>query len=78
MEGHRLSIEDLQNIIEAHPKTLIIGTGDAGVMTVPDDTRAYLKERGIKLIEEKTSEACQTFNRLSPNAKVIAALQLTC
>ena len=78
VEGHRLSIEDLQDIIEAHPETLIIGTGDGGIMTIPDDTRAYLKERGVKLIAERTSDACQTFNRLFSGVKVIAALHLTC
>ena len=77
-EGHRLSIEDVGDVIQAQPEMLIVGTGDAGVMSVPAETREYVEGRGITLIAERTGEACQTFNRLSGSARVIAALHLTC
>jgi hypothetical protein len=77
-EGHRLNIDDLKNIVENEPEMLVVGTGESGVMTIPEDTAEYLEQKGIKLIAERTGQACQTFNRLSESNKIIAALHLTC
>ena len=78
VEGHRLSIEDVVDLVKKKPEILIVGTGDAGVMTVPPETKEYLEKRGITLIAERTGQACQVFNRLSQSNTVIAALHLTC
>ena len=77
-EGHRLQIDDLKDIVAHEPEVLIVGTGDAGVMTIPQETVAYLQQKGIKLISERTAQACQTYNRMSGSGKIIAALHLTC
>ncbi|MFQ6091686.1 MAG: Mth938-like domain-containing protein [bacterium] len=77
-EGHRLSVGDLKGIVETRPEVLVVGTGDAGVMEVPVETKEYLEAGGIKLITERTGQACQTFNRLVGSGNVIAALHLTC
>ena len=77
-EGHRLDIDDLKYIVQDKPEVLIVGTGDAGVMTIPEETMEYLQEKGIKLIAERTDQACQTLNRLSGSGRIIAALHLTC
>lgn len=77
-EGHRLSIEDLKDILEAKPETLIVGIGAHGCMVVPSSTEEYLRAKGIRLIAEKTAKACETYNNLFAKGKVIAALHLTC
>lgn len=77
-EGHRLSIEDLEDIVKAKPETLIVGTGDAGAMNVPEETKDYLEARGIKLVAERSGEACQIYNEMFHSGKIIAALHLTC
>lgn len=77
-EGHRLQIDDLKGILEARPEVLVVGTGSYGTMVVPKETEEYLKKKGIKLIAENTKSACDTFNKLSGSANVIAALHLTC
>ncbi len=58
---------------------LIIGTGYYGRMLVPDATKQYLEERGIKVLQAKTRDAVTEFNQLQKEyARIVAALHLTC
>ena len=78
-EGHNLQIEDLDDIMNAKPDMLIIGTGFYGRMQVPDATKHYLEERGIKVLQAKTRDAVTEFNQLQKEyARIVAALHLTC
>lgn len=77
-EGHSLHIEDIKDVIEANPEILIVGTGNSGLMQIPSKTVEFLKTRGITLIAEPTTKACETYNRLASTKNVIAALHLTC
>ena len=77
-EGHSLCIEDIQDLLEKPPETLIIGTGAYGRMKVLPATEEELKSRGIKVVIQETAEACKTYNRLSSSQRVVAALHLTC
>ena len=76
-EGHYLQPEDLTDIVAAGPDTVIIGTGNSGVMKVPEETRNFLEARGIKVFIEKTGKAVQLFNKQS-GVKIIGAFHLTC
>ena len=78
-EGHKLQIEDLDEILHARPDMLVIGTGYYGRMHVPDETRQYLEEQGIKVLQAKTGDAVTEFNQLQKEyARIVAALHLTC
>ena len=78
-EGHNLQIEDLDDIVNAKPDMLVIGTGYYGRMQVPDETKQYLEERGIKVLQAKTRDAVTEFNQLQKEyARIVAALHLTC
>jgi hypothetical protein len=78
-QGHNLQIEDLDDVVNAQPDMLIIGTGYYGRMQVPDETKRYLEERGIKVLQAKTGDAVTEFNRLQKEyARIVAALHLTC
>ena len=78
-EGHELCPSDLWEVVQAKPEVLVVGTGHSGLMRVLPETEKYLKAQGIKLVAERTAEACQTFNRLLRSGKkVVAALHLTC
>ena len=78
-QGHILQIEDLDDIVNAKPDMLIIGTGYYGRMQVPDATKQYLEERGIKVLQAKTRDAVTEFNQLQKEyARIVAALHLTC
>jgi hypothetical protein len=77
--GHRLTVDDLSEVIQAHPKYLIIGTGYYGQLEVPEDTRRELEQAGIEVMSAPTNEAIQTFNRLQKDpGSVVAAMHLTC
>jgi hypothetical protein len=78
IEGHRLSLSDVIQILSRKPEILIIGTGADGVMSVPEKVKAEIEARGVKVIVLKTGEACEKYNELSPIKNVIAALHLTC
>ncbi|MEA1939557.1 MAG: MTH938/NDUFAF3 family protein, partial [Candidatus Caldatribacteriota bacterium] len=77
-EGHNLRIEDIHIILDKNPEVLIIGTGAYGLMKVSSDLIEYLKSKNIRVIIKKTKDACDEYNHLSQNKKVIAALHLTC
>ncbi len=78
-EGHRLQPEDIADVLNARPDILIIGTGYAGVMTVPGKTVEHIVSRGIDVKVERTGRAVDLFNTLQAQKKfVIAALHLTC
>ena len=78
-QGHNLDITDLDDILKVKPDMLIIGTGYYGCMQVPDETRQYLEQQGIKIRQAKTGDAVAEFNSLQKEyARIVAALHLTC
>ena len=76
--GHEVCIEDLKEVLEEKPKTLIIGTGAYGAVKVLPETEAHLQAEGIKLITQRTEEAVRLFNELVKTERVAAGLHLTC
>lgn len=76
--GHLLSIEDLEDVLKEEPQTLIIGSGNMGLMRVSQEVRQLIEDKGIKLIVTKTMKACDEFNRIRETERVICALHLTC
>ena len=77
-EGHRLDPGDLTDAVAVSPAVLVIGTGDLGVMRVPEETLAWLRARGIDARVAKTDEAVRIFNALAGTGQAVAALHLTC
>jgi hypothetical protein len=77
-EEHRPQISEFANIVKTEPEILIIGTGYAGVMSVPDQIRNYLTAKGIEVRVEKTKQAIEMFNVLRHKEKVVAVLHITC
>jgi hypothetical protein len=78
-EGHRLATADIDDILAARPQVLVIGTGYAGNMRVPDTVRQSLKDLQIDVIAQTTADATATFNRLFDEGKDVAgAFHLTC
>jgi hypothetical protein len=57
---------------------MVVGTGRSGLMRVLPETEKYLREHGIRLIAERTTEAVRIYNQLCQSTKVVAALHLTC
>jgi hypothetical protein len=71
--GHRVEVEDIADILESGPDTLIIGKGSPGLMKTSHHLRESLESRNIVLIEKKTSNAIEVFNNLFEEGRNVAA-----
>ena len=77
-QGHVLEWPDLAAAIEVNPEVLIVGTGAAGAMRVADEVRERASRMGLELMVETTARAVETYNRVAPQKRAVAALHLTC
>lgn len=79
LKGHELAVNDLKEVLEEKPEVLVVGTGAYGLMRVLEETGKQLEENGIRLITQRTGEACKIYNDLIKAGKnIVAALHLTC
>lgn len=78
IEGHKLAVADIEDILEAKPDALVVGKGDPGLMEVPPETEKRLADLDILLIAKPTAEALKTYNSLLGQRKVAFAAHLTC
>ena len=59
---------------EINDQLILVDTGPP-----TDETKQYLEERGIKVVQAKTRDAVTEFNQLQKEyARIVAALHLTC
>ncbi len=78
-EGHRMTAEDVADILATSPEILVVGTGYAGSMRIAEALRQDLKKKHILLVAEPTDQAVQTFNRMRADGRNAAgAFHLTC
>jgi len=77
-DGHVLHVADIESVVAEKPEVLIVGTGKYGILKVLPQTREYIGSKGVELIVEPTDKACEVYNRISQDKKVVAALHLTC
>jgi hypothetical protein len=78
VEGHSLSMLDLQQALKCAPKVLVVGIGVHSRMKIPKNTQGWIESAGIQLIAEPTDKACETYNHLCDEKSVVAALHLSC
>jgi len=77
--GHRVDVNDMEDVLSASPDIIVIGTGYAENMRVSQGLLSETRQRNIKLIAEDTYQAVKTFNDLLYRGKnVSGAFHLTC
>jgi hypothetical protein len=77
--GHFVDVDDIQDILKLKPDVLVLGKGSPGQMKSTETLREFLEKNNIELIEEKTVEAVEIFNRLFKQGKnVSAGFHLSC
>ncbi len=77
--GHRVEPDDIRDIMDAGPDTLILGKGRPGVMQAAPELKSLLEQKGIELVEEGTDKAQEEFNRrFARGENVAAGFHLTC
>jgi hypothetical protein len=85
-ESHLVNVEDLKRAVGQNPDTIVIGSGESGIMKVDEEAKKFIQEKKTKLIIDKTEEATRTFNIINEESKeeegrqnkVIGLFHLTC
>lgn len=78
-EGHTLVLDDLDEVLEASPEVLVVGTGAQGRMRPDPGLDDALAERGIRMEAMPTDRAVERANELfREGANAAAAFHLTC
>jgi hypothetical protein len=78
-KGHTVKPEDVSDLADSRSEYVVIGKGKPGMMKTSREAKRLFEDRGIQLLEEKTTKAIQTFNRLRREGKrVCAGFHLTC
>ncbi len=72
--GHNLKLKDIDDLIEANPDYIVIGTGASGLVKVSDQIREAAAKDSIKLIIEKTPFAVKDYNDLEKKGKKVCAI----
>ena len=77
--GHRLTLADLDAVMDAAPQTLIVGTGSPGMMAPADGLIETLAARGIETTVLPTAQAADTYNaNRNGGTRIAACFPLTC
>ncbi len=78
-EGHRVCLEDVEDLFRLKPEIVVIGTGYYGVVKVDREVIERLRKEGINVICEESRKAVETYNKLLKEGKKVAlAIHLTC
>ena len=77
-EGHRVSSDDMRQLIESGPEVIIAGTGVSGMMKPEQGLEKGLRQKGIEFIPAPNQEAVELYNELSTRKRVGACFHLTC
>ena len=77
-ESHLLQLPDVFEALAADPQIFVVGKGQPGRMQVDSELSAYLKDKGIELVELPTRQAVQVINSRAGKRRLAAALHLTC
>jgi len=81
--GHYLDINDIDTYIGKDwtmcTDTVVIGTGESGMMHISDDLIEFLRDNNIEVFIEKSLDACKLFNSLNKSSENVALfIHLTC
>jgi hypothetical protein len=76
-DGHRLTLDDLEAVLDELPARLVVGTGTYGRMTPDPGALEQLRQRGVEVEALPTREAVRRYDALDPE-RTAAALHLTC
>ncbi|MEK6937266.1 MAG: MTH938/NDUFAF3 family protein [Nanoarchaeota archaeon] len=73
-ESQSLATKDLLEMINQGPEFLLIGTGAAGLLKVPEYIKQEAAGKGISLFIGKTQDMVKKFNDLNAQKKKVNAI----
>ena len=74
--SHRVTEADARRLVELGAGSLIIGTGQSGVLRLDPEAKAYLDQQGCGLTLARTPEAIALYNQT--DGPLTALFHLTC
>jgi hypothetical protein len=77
-EGHKLSSQDITDLIESKPEVIVIGTGAQGFMRLEKELEDMLHEKGIEYKSAPSGQAIRFYNQLYGKKRLGACFHLTC
>jgi hypothetical protein len=77
VDGHRLVLADLDEVLEELPERLLVGTGAYGRVRPDPALIAHLRQREVEVETLPTAEAVRRYGELD-SRRTAAALHLTC
>ena len=76
--GHRLSADDIVELVDSQPEVIIAGTGVNGLVKPEKMLQETLKKKSIEFLAAPNQKAMELFNDLSPKKRTGACFHLTC
>jgi hypothetical protein len=76
-DGHSLVLEDLEDVVDELPETLVVGAGADQRMRPDPGALDELRARGVDVQVLPTDQAVDRYGELDPG-RTAAALHLTC
>lgn len=77
-QGHGLTMDDLQALLDAAPEVIIAGTGVSGGVKPDKNLESDLEKLAIEFIAAPNEKAIKIFNELIGSRRVGAGFHLTC
>ena len=69
---------DLEELLEHGAEVVVLSRGQLGALRVPDDTLAWLEERGVEAHVLRTGQAVERYNELAEERPAGALIHSTC
>jgi hypothetical protein len=76
--GHRLSGDDIGELIASGPDVIVAGTGLSGLVKPEEELEELLHNMAIEFFPAPNQQALEIYNELSTKKKVGACFHLTC
>ena len=76
--GHRLTLQDLAELLADQPEVLVVGTGVYGRMLPESGLEETIRGMGIELFIAPNDQAMEHFNRQSVPRRAAGCFHLTC
>lgn len=63
VEEHLITKEEITRSIDDNTKTLLVGTGEYGIVKVSKDAMGFCKRKGIDVVAKPTKEIIEEYNK---------------
>jgi hypothetical protein len=78
-KSHVFDMKEFRSLMRRKPDSMVVGTGLAGIVGVPDDVRKAAAASGVKLFIDVSANAVEIFNGLvKTGRKAVAVIHTTC